>query len=505
MNNNSFSSFLDNYRRTISEIFSGAAEGDGIYLRRGLPEGILKQILDHKPLSVFIPREYGGRGAQTYEGLAMLEASSYESLPLSLMMGINGALFLQPVGKYGHDDIRGGIFKRFMEERNMGGLMITEPGHGSDALRMQTGFSRADGHYRVSGLKHWAGLTGQADFWLITAREKGEDGELGRDMGFFVHDAGLGGIEVEEYFNNLGLYMLPYGRNKIDIRVPGNFRLQPRSTGVTMMLDLLHRSRLQFPGMATGYLHRILDESVAHCKKRFVGGASLFSYDQVKERLAHLQAWFTASSAMSFFTAGNIHTGTDTSRLDLVANSVKSVITDYMQSAAQSFLQLAGAAGYRLDHLAGRSVVDSRPFQIFEGSNDILYQQITESVLKLMRKMQLTNLYEFLNKYGHTEKAAGYFKELLSFEVDFRMAQRKMVELGRAIGRLVTMNMTIELGSAGFNPGMISSAVKVMRQEIDTIIASYNFREQPGVTDDYGDNSNWLECLSPEPATAGVR
>jgi hypothetical protein len=31
-------------------------------------------------------------------------------------------------------------------------------------------------------------------------------------------------------------------------------------------------------------------------------------------------------------------------------------------------------------------VVDSRPFQIFEGSNDVLYQQITESVLKSMRR-----------------------------------------------------------------------------------------------------------------------
>ncbi len=48
-------------------------------------------------------------------------------------------------------------------------------------------------------------------------------------------------------------------------------------------------------------------------------------------------------------------------------------------------LQLVGAKGYRLDHIAGRATVDSRPFQIFEGSNDILYQQIAEAVLKLMR------------------------------------------------------------------------------------------------------------------------
>jgi len=38
------------------------------------------------------------------------------------------------------------------------------------------------------------------------------------------------------------------------------------------------------------------------------------------------------------------------------------------------------------------------------------------------------------------------------------MAQRKMVELGRAVGRLVSMNMTIDLGHTGFNQEMVSNS-----------------------------------------------
>jgi hypothetical protein len=105
-----------------------------------------------------------------------------------------------------------------------------------------------------------------------------------------------------------------------------------------------------------------------------------------------------------------------------------------MQRASQSLLQLKGAMGYRLDDIAGRSLVDSRPFQIFEGSNDILYQQISESILKMMRKSKESNLYRFLNNYDLTSNAAEYFKDVLDFEVDFKMAQRKLVQLGRAIG-----------------------------------------------------------------------
>ena len=501
-NNPSFVSFIETYRNTLTELFAERNNEGFAPEQRGLPPSVLRQILDCNPLSTFIPEEFGGRGVKTHETLSMLEVSSYQSLPLSLMMGINGALFLQPLANYGNEYVKKKIFSDFLDKKDMGGLMITEPDFGSEALKMQTGFLKSGDRYNISGLKHWAGLTGWADYWLIAAREKDGNGNLGKDIGFFIHETSNGGIEVEEVFQNLGLYMLPYGRNRIEIQVPESHRLLPKTTGITMMLDLLHRSRLQFPGMATGFLRRMLDEAVQHCQTRFIGGSSLFNYDQVKERLAHLQSYFTVSSAMSYFTSSNIHLENETSRLDLPANSIKSVVTDYMQFAAQSLLQLLGAKGYKLDHIAGRSIVDSRPFQIFEGSNDILYQQITESVLKMMRKMPSANLYDFLKGYAHTEKAADYFKDILNFRIDYNAAQRKMVELGQAIGRMVSMNMAIDLGQQGFNREMVSNSLAVLQKEIRMIISGYSYSNNAGFVYVPEASNDWLNCLildSPSP------
>lgn len=491
-------SFISDYKEKLTELFNERNDEDQLLTNRGLPPYILREVLECNPLSTFIPAEYNGRGAITSEALSMLEVSSYQSLPLSLMMGINGALFLQPLANYGSDEAKKNVFNQFIKKKNMGGLMITEPDFGSDALKMQTGFTFSDetNSYKISGLKHWAGLTGWADFWLITARGYDEKGDLGRDIGFFIHDSSNGGIDVLEYYKNLGLYMLPYGKNDINIEVPAEYRLEPRSTGVTMMLDILHRSRLQFPGMSTGHLKRMLDEAVIHCKERIVGGMNLFKYDQVRERLARLQSYFTVSSAMSYFTSTNVPLTQDTSRMDIAANSIKSVVTDYMHEASQSLLQLVGAKGYRLDHIAGRAMVDSRPFQIFEGSNDILYQQISESVLKMMRKSKETNLYNFLKSYNLTENAADYFKDLLNFEVDTRMGQRQLVELGKALGRLVSMDMTIRLGESGFNSEMILNSLKVIRSEITSTISSFSSNENPDIIDEYEDGSAWLQFIN---------
>ena len=457
---------------------------------------LMRDVMQCRPLSVFIPEEHNGFGGDVSECLSMLEASSYESLPLSLMMGINGALFIQPVNRYADKRVLPDIMDRFANEQAMGGLMITEPGYGSDALHMQTSYMNENNGYRIKGTKHWAGLTGWADYWLITARKKKNDGSLARDIDFFIHDSKNQGVKVEEYFDNLGLYMLPYGRNSINTHIPENFRLQPPSTGIKMMLDMLHRSRLQFPGMAMGFLHRIMDDSLEHVKTRNVGGKSLLHYDQVKERIVRIQSWFTSCSAMCSYTSENAAITRDLSLEDVSANSIKSVITDMMQDAAQSFLQLVGAKGYCLDHMAGRGVIDSRPFQIFEGSNDILYQQITESVIKKMRKAGLTSLNDFLKSYELTSKASEYIRNYTDFSVDQSLSQRKQVILGKMLGYTVSLNMVIQLGERGFHNQLIHNTLEVLTTDIRNLLDKVHQTRETIPAEFVDQTGEWLEFVN---------
>ena len=309
-----------------------------------------------------------------------MSAASYESLAWSLTLGINNALFTQPFVKYGQDAAKPHVFERFLKHQSMGGLMITEPGFGSDALSMQTSVTETDGKFQLKGKKHWQGLTGMAEFWLLTGRRKAENGTLMRDVEMFVCDVNAPNqnITVDEYYENLGLYQIPYGLNNLDVTLPAESRLIPQTTGVKMLLDLLHRSRFQFPGMGLGFLQRMLDEAIAHVKTRIVSNKNLLQYDQVQHRLARLQANFSICSAFCHKSGKVADIENDLFPLGLEANIIKTVTTDMMQDSSQSLLQLVGGKGYRLNHIAGRSTVDSRPFQIFEGSNDILYHQIAD-------------------------------------------------------------------------------------------------------------------------------
>lgn len=491
----SFSDFVGAYRDKLSHLFGTRHDLDTGGTKRGVAPFVIQRFRDVDPLSVYVPEAYGGRGGTIGHSLTVLEETSYHSLPLSLIVGINGGLFLQPVAKYASEEAKQRVLTSFVRDRKFAGLMITEPDYGSEALSMETSWTQDDeGTFHIEGTKHWAGLTGWADYWLLTARARNADGGLRRDVDFFIADANQPGqhVQVEEYYPNLGLKMIPYGRNRIDVEVPAAARLEPHSTGIKMMLDTLHRSRLQMPGMGMGYLRRIFDDALDHARERFVGGKPLLDYDQVRARLARLQAFVTGTAAMCMETAGTAGVDRDLFSDGLKANAFKTVVTDWMQEAAQSFLQLMGAQGYREDHLAGRSLVDSRPYQIFEGSNDILYQQVTESVVKAMRRMKEADLGTYLRSEPLTARAAETFGDTLSFDVDWAMPQRKLVELGRAISRIVTMEMTIELGERGFSADLVRNMLEETRAEVRATLETYRSGGLTAVIEDAAP-PDWLQ------------
>jgi hypothetical protein len=309
-----------------------------------------------------------------------------------------------------------------------------------------------------------------------------------------VHAPGQA-IIVEELFDNLGLLQIPYGRNRIDVTIAKPYRLEPKSTGIKLLLDLLHRSRLHFPGMALGFIQRMTDEAISHCSDRRVSGNTLISYDQVQSRLARMQAAYTITSAMCAYSSHKAGLEHELSSSGLVANSMKSFATDLMQEAAQSLVQVVGARAYRFSHIGGRGIVDSRPFQIFEGSNDLLYAQISENVVKRMKKAKEHNLFQFLRLLRHTEKAAWPAREMLNFELNMNLPQRKMVELGKVISRIISWELVIDLGAKGFRQDLVDNCLLVLRHEIAGLMGQFRAAGHVPVAGDYSQQSSWSDFV----------
>jgi len=236
----------------------------------------------------------------------------------------------------------------------------------------------------------------------------------------------------------------------------------------------------------------MLDEAITHCTQRFVGGKTLFSYDQVQQHLARLQSAYTICSALCTKSSELADIHNDLMPLGFEANIIKTVSSDLMQESAQTLVQLVGAAAYKLNHIAGRAIVDSRPFQIFEGANDILYAQISESLIKFMKTAKEINVFAFLKGHPLTSRATNYFRELLDFNIDMQMPQRKLVELGKVISRIVSMDLVIKMGENGFRSDLTENAVSLLRQETARLMSDFSFKQNTSVVVDYKEDSAWM-------------
>lgn len=497
MNQADFSTFVQSFQQVLKTLITENPKLETENRLQGLPREYLVQILASRPLSVFIPEKYGGWGDQPHQCLDLLEKTAYESIAVALMIGINGSLFLEPVAKYGQEEMKQQVFDRFLNQQATGGLMITEPEFGTDALSMQTSALETDKGFTLQGSKHWGGLTGLADYWIITSRKRKADGELARDIDLFVVDATHPDqkIEVTEFYHKLGLFLIPYGLNRIDAVLPHSARLLPKSSGLKLMMDLLHRSRLRLSGIGIGFIKRMLDEAITHCKERVVGGKNLLSYDQVQQRLSQIQAWHTITSGICYYTARVSDVKNDLAGFALQANASKAVLTDMMQDAAQSLLQLTGAKGYRRDHIAGRAIVDSRPFQIFEGSNDVMYSQIGDSIVKEMKKSKTNQIAEFFSQMELTRHSAALYKDLLEIHLPTNLPQRSKVILGKMASRLITTEFILNLSNAGFRQDLVDHAIQVVRTFLAGQLASFQQSTPLTVIEDYQTGADWKRLL----------
>ena len=112
-----------------------------------------------------------------------------------------------------------------------------------------------------------------------------------------------------------------------------------------------------------------------------------------------------------------------------------------------------------------------------------------------MKRAKENNLFQFLKDFDLTSKAADYVKTLTDFNLDFQMQQRKLVEMGRVMGRIISLNQVIDLANKGFRNDLIEGGITMLQQDISRLIAYFSFNNKSEVIEGYEENSSWLNFV----------
>lgn len=322
------------------------------------------------------------------DNLETVRQAAYSSIELALSLGITVSLFSTPVRRFAPELWKRDLEDGFLSHGMLGGMMITEPGCGTDIMACTTRCIPAGSGYELTGRKHWAGLTGLADYWLVLARDEA-DGKAQRfpSLNFFICRRTPESFKLLKKYGSAGLRSIPYGLTEIQARdeVMAPLLVGDRIKRFRQIHGILQRSRISISAITLGACQRLADEAWEQARTRIVFGKELVSYGQVQARLAEIDAARDISEVL-FGLACREAAAADASpevEVNLLnANVVKVVCTDLAFAAATSASQLLGGNSYRTDLYIGRATADLRPFRIFEGSNDVLCEAVWAAVEK---------------------------------------------------------------------------------------------------------------------------
>ncbi|TDB94419.1 acyl-CoA dehydrogenase family protein [Actinomadura sp. 7K534] len=425
-----------------------------------------------------LPSRYGGRDSHV-EMCRAVETAAEWNLALGVYVIVNTALALLPVVKWAGEEAQEEMLPLFSGGDPLrAGLAATEPGAGSALSAMTTAFEEVDGGYRIRGRKHWQALSSSAHWWLVVAKH-----EHRREYGYFIvrRDEGFRTVQL---YDALGLKLLDYGVNDIDVTVPRHRRIEAEERGVDSV-DLFLASRSLLAAAGAGFLRRISREAHAYADGRRIGRKRQSKIGFVRYRLAAIDASATICEAFSHYLQTELDLKGDMTPAFPAVQALKTVATERIVRAAQNYQQLTGGEGYRCGsptNIAGQAFLDSRVFTVFDGNNDMLSQQLAAHCLTRRGGLPLS---EFLAGWPLTAPAVDTLKTDLTF-LDRPLDQSHQVLAGRAIGYLFAVTSVLKWAEeTGADPGRLWPAVEFLRHDIAGVAAEFRLMAS-GIVGDQG-------------------
>jgi alkylation response protein AidB-like acyl-CoA dehydrogenase len=351
------------------------------------------------------------------------------------------------------EELRAAVLPRFLGSTALGGMMITEPTGGTDIFGLNSTLEITGGRATLNGVKCWGGLTGRAEHWLVAARIKKGD-KLTRRVAMAYVPLASEGVEVENYFDALGLQPITYGSTRYtDVHIPeSNIITPPGGSALRDILDTLFRSRMGVSAIAAGQCRRLVDEVADRARSRVTFGRAIGEYDQVQYRLSGLRGYQQVNQSLWHFTGEWSDLNNDVSGDQVLANASKVVSSEGLQAAADSAVQVFAAAAYKRNHIVGRAFTDSRPFQIFEGSNDVLQENTYDVLASRYGGVNAEVVGAELGRYGLklSENVPAAVRDVL--ERNDGLTQRQKVQCGKLISWMLVQSVLERESATTGNP-----------------------------------------------------
>ena len=330
-------------------------------------------------LGITVSEEDGGAGLDAVAATLTMEEMGAVDASTTLSYLAHSILCVNQIGKNGSLEQKKQYLPKLIRGEWIGGMGMSEPDAGSDALGMKTRATRQGDHYVLNGSKTWITNGPNGDVFYCYAKT----GEGKKDVSTFMIHRGMAGFSTGKKFSKMGMRASPTGELVFaNCQVSANQRVGAEGGSIQMMMQNLDLERITISGISLGIARAAIEVATRYAQDRKAFGKPIGAFQQIQERLAEASAWYEACRSLTYQAAQVWDLGLMKGRkASMLAAQAKLQSTQMATQVGLDAIQILGGYGYTREFPVERYMRDAKLMEIGAGTNEILRVIIARQML----------------------------------------------------------------------------------------------------------------------------
>ena len=338
------------------------------------PAETVRKMAQRGMLGIYLPREYGGAGADYLSYVLAVEELSRVCATTGVILSAHTSLCCAPIFENGTPEQKAKYLPRLCSGEWLGAFAMTESGAGTDAQGQQTVAVLDEGgeNWVLNGSKIFITNAGAAYLFVViavTGTVPDRRGRSGKEISAFLVERTDPGFSVGKREKKMGIR----GSSTCELVfencvIPRDRLLGRQGKGFALAMKTLDGGRIGIAAQALGIGEGAVAEAVAYTKERVQFGKRISQFQNTQFQLADMHTRMEAAKYLVYSAALKKQSGApysaDAAMAKLFAAEAASDVT-------RRAVQLFGGYGYTRDYPVERMMRDAKITEIYEGTSEV--------------------------------------------------------------------------------------------------------------------------------------
>ena len=338
------------------------------------PAETVRKMAQRGMLGIYLPREYGGAGADYLSYVLAVEELSRVCATTGVILSAHTSLCCAPIFENGTPEQKAKYLPRLCSGEWLGAFAMTESGAGTDAQGQQTVAVLDEGgeNWVLNGSKIFITNAGAAYLFVViavTGTVPDRRGRSGKEISAFLVERTDPGFSVGKREKKMGIR----GSSTCELVfencvIPRDRLLGRQGKGFALAMKTLDGGRIGIAAQALGIGEGAVAETVEYTRERMQFGKRISQFQNTQFQLADMHTRMEAAKYLVYSAALKKQSGApysaDAAMAKLFAAEAASDVT-------RRAIQLFGGYGYTRDYPVERMMRDAKITEIYEGTSEV--------------------------------------------------------------------------------------------------------------------------------------